>query len=638
MPVPRRPTAPRPGVSPTNWGFPATYGWQFPLCEHDGGQPPLCASNASQYGATVPTEATKVQLGCGVETARLHTVSLLEGTFLMPDVPQSATTIYTAREIVTMSGYLPTATAVMVRDGWIICVGTVEDCLMWDAGARIDDTFAEHVLVPGFVEAHGHTAQGAFSALPHAGYFDMPQPDGTVAPGVTSYDELLDLIRSRHEVLPPDELILVNNFDPIYFADQPRLSKTHLDTVSATRPIAVRHASGHLLTVNSAVLQANGITAATDTPGVDKGDDGEPTGELQEPPAMTLAADVVAEVQRVGTSLQGVADYGRLARDAGVTTSTELVGAMLLMPEVGPAWKAVVDAEGYPMRLVMYNLAAVPGSPFDADSVAQRSVDLRELNSDRFRVQGVKSVLDGSIQGWTALMRSPGYLTGEDQGLLTEDPDRLVDLLIACNRARVNVHAHCNGNASGDVFIDAVERALLAAPWLDHRHNLTHSQTTTSAQYRKMAKLGICASIFTNHIYYWGDQHYAQTMGPELTQRMWAHRTALDAGVVISLHSDAGVTPVGMLTPMWCAVNRLTASGRVLGEAEKITPYEALWAVTLGAAYQLHMDAEIGSIEAGKRADFAVLSDNPLTVDPAAIKDIAVWGTVLSGVPSQRGS
>lgn len=559
----------------------------------------------------------------------------------MTDAPRataSTATIYTAREIVTMSGYLPTATAVLVRDGWIECVGSLDDCLLWNADARIDPMFSEHVLVPGFVEAHGHTAQGAFAALPHVGYFDMPQPDGSVAAGVTSYEALLDRIRELHQSLPPEELVLVNNFDPIYFADQPRLTKDHLDSVSDTRPIAVRHASGHLLTVNSAVLAAHDITAATSTPGVDKDDHGEPTGELQEPPAMMLAASIMAAVQQVATSLQGVADYGRLARDAGVTTSTELVGAMLLMPEVGPTWKAVVDSDGYPLRLVMYNLAAVPGSSFDPEAAAQRTLELRELTSDRFRVQGIKSVLDGSIQGWTALMRPPGYMTGEDQGLLTEEPERLTELLTACNRARINVHAHCNGNAAGDIFIDAVERSLLAAPWLDHRHNLTHSQTTTSAQYRKMGKLGICASIFTNHIYYWGDQHFAQTMGPELTRRMWSHRTALDAGVVVSLHSDAGVTPVGMLMPMWCAVNRMTATGRVLGEEERISPYEALYAATLGPAFQLHMDAEIGSIEAGKRADFAVLSDNPLTVEPLAIKDIEVWGTVLSGVPSRRGS
>ena len=82
---------------------------------------------------------------------------------------------------------------------------------------------------------------------------------------------------------------------------------------------------------------------------------------------------------------------------------------------------------------------------------------------------------------------------------------------------------------------------------------------------------------------------------------------------------------------MWCAVNRVTPKGRVLGEAEKISPREALRAATIGAAYQLHLDHEIGSIEAGKRADFAVLEEDPLEVEPIRIRDIGVWGTVLGG-------
>jgi predicted amidohydrolase YtcJ len=107
--------------------------------------------------------------------------------------------------------------------------------------------------------------------------------------------------------------------------------------------------------------------------------------------------------------------------------------------------------------------------------------------------------------------------------------------------------------------------------------------------------------------------------------------SALREGVSFSFHSDAGVTPLGPLHTMWCAVNRITPSGRVLGEAEKITVAQALKGATIDAAYQLHLDHEIGSLEAGKQADFAVLHDDPLAVDPMALKDVAVWGTVLGG-------
>ena len=114
--------------------------------------------------------------------------------------------------------------------------------------------------------------------------------------------------------------------------------------------------------------------------------------------------------------------------------------------------------------------------------------------------------------------------------------------------------------------------------------------------------------------------------------------TAEREGVSFSLHSDANVTPLGQLHTMWCAVNRVTPSGRVLGEHERISPHSALRSVTLGSAHQLHLDHEFGTLECGKAADFTVLEDDPLTVDPMAIRDIGVWGTVVGGVPFEAAA
>ena len=141
----------------------------------------------------------------------------------------------------------------------------------------------------------------------------------------------------------------------------------------------------------------------------------------------------------------------------------------------------------------------------------------------------------------------------------------------------------------------------------------------------------MCANLFPNHHFYWGDQHYAITVGPERAERMNACATALAAGVPLAIHSDAPVTPLGPLFTAWAAVNRRTASGRVLGESERISVADALRTITLGAAYTLKLDGEIGSIEVGKRADFAVLEEDPRAVDPAALKDVPVWGTVQGG-------
>jgi predicted amidohydrolase YtcJ len=146
-----------------------------------------------------------------------------------------------------------------------------------------------------------------------------------------------------------------------------------------------------------------------------------------------------------------------------------------------------------------------------------------------------------------------------------------------------------------------------------------------------MANLGMCANMFINHIYYWGDQHLTETVGPERAYRMNALRTAKREGAQFSMHSDEMVTPLGGLMLMWCAVNRVTASGKVLGPEERISVYDALKAVTIDAAYQLKMDHEVGTIECGKWADFAVLEKDPFAVEPMELKDIPVWGTILGG-------
>jgi len=243
----------------------------------------------------------------------------------------------------------------------------------------------------------------------------------------------------------------------------------------------------------------------------------------------------------------------------------------------------------------------------------------------------VKLFLDGSIQGFTARLREPGYFDGHPNGIWLMDPVAFHETLLPYHQAGLTIHCHCNGDEAVDVFLDAVEQAQARAPRADHRHTIHHCQLTTMDQYQRMANLGICANIFANHLYYWGDQHYEITVGPDRAQRMEACATAKKLGVHFALHSDAPITPINQLHSAWCAVNRLTAKGRVLGELERISVYDALYAVTLDAAYTLKMDKDVGSIEPGKLADFTVLEKDPFAVDPLKLKDIKVWGTVLGG-------
>ena len=542
-------------------------------------------------------------------------------------------TIYKAAKIHTLNPSNPTADHIAVDDsGMILGVGTYEDVAGWGE-SRLDDNFANKIMTPGFVEAHAHVMAGGMMTLPYLGYFERARADGSIAPAITSYDMLIDALRAEDARLDdPHEEIVAVGFDPIYFSDQPRLTRHHLDQVSSTRPIYIQHASGHLATVNTAMLEKNAVTRDLRVEGLGRDSDDELDGELREPPAMSLCKTGHRTVMFSNNTEVALRDFGAMARNVGITTCTDLAGSAILAPKLLDMWQQVTSDESFPMRVVQYNIPVMPGEAADFSAVADTMVRLRQSETDKYRMPGAKFVLDGSIQGFSALINPPGYFKGEDHGQLLAVPEQLKDWMMPFHRAGLSIHMHCNGNKTQDLAIETIEQLLCEAPRPDHRHTITHAQLTTQAQLRKMAKLGLCANFFANHLWFWGDQHFEMTVGPERANQLEPCRSAMREGVSFSVHSDAGVTPLGSLHTMWCAVNRVTPSGRILGEYEKITPAEALKAVTIDAAYQLHLDHEIGSLETGKQADIAILDADPLSVDPMSIKDIGVWGTLLGGI------
>jgi len=286
----------------------------------------------------------------------------------------------------------------------------------------------------------------------------------------------------------------------------------------------------------------------------------------------------------------------------------------------------VTGRDNYPLRIVPA-LGAMEG-PVE---VADRAERLRAKSSDKLRMGAVKLMTDGAIQGWTARVKSPGYVGGQPNGIWNMPPESIFSTVEEMHRRGIQMHIHVNGDEAAEVTLDALEAAMRKHPWAGHRHVLQHCQMMGRDLYQRAADMGLCCNIFTNHLWFFGDQHAALTIGEDRAQRMDACRTALDTGVNIAIHSDAPVTPMGPLFTAWCAVNRQTMSGRTLGSAQCIKVEEALYAITMGAAYTLKLDSEVGSIQTGKRADFAILGADPTKADPMALKDVPVLGTVFGG-------
>ena len=193
------------------------------------------------------------------------------------------------------------------------------------------------------------------------------------------------------------------------------------------------------------------------------------------------------------------------------------------------------------------------------------------------------------------------------------------------------VLAHANGDAAIGMVIEAAGAAEEAHPGGDRRTTIIHAQTIREDQLDEVKELGLYLSFFPGHVFYWGDRHREVFLGPERAARINPMRSALDRVIPVTLHHDSPVTPPDVLTVVWAAVNRVTSGGCELGLEQRLTPREAVRAVTIDAARQLFEEEQKGSIEMGKVADLVVLSDNPLTVEPMAIRDIAVEETVKEG-------
>ncbi|MDR8032417.1 amidohydrolase [Burkholderia cenocepacia] len=537
-------------------------------------------------------------------------------------------TIFTASRILTMNPAQPSATHVAVRDGRILAVGDAADAAAWPTrfgACAADDTLRDKVLMPGLVEGHCHLMEGAMWDAVYVGYYDRRGPDGTLWPGLRSLDAVLDRLMEAERVITDDGPLLAWGFDPIFFGTA-RLTVRELDRVSAARPIAILHASVHLMNVNGAMLARAGIDEDTDIDGVSRDADGRPTGELQEFAAMLPVYQTIGGKLAISASEKphAVWNFGRVAQLAGVTTATDLVND--LSPDGNRTLHEVTADPDYPVRIV---------PAFAPQRNPARSVDsvLAEIerNTDKLHVGPVKFIVDGSIQGFTARVRWPGYAGGQPNGLWLIPPAQLVDVFEPFHRAGLQLHVHTNGDEATDVVLDAMTTLLARHPRPDHRHTLQHCQMADAAQLKRVRALGMCVNFFANHLYYWGDAHYSQTIGPDRANRMDAAGSARRLGIPFALHSDAPITPLNPLFTAWCAVQRETASGRVLGEGERLSVDDALHAITLGAAYTLRMDHLVGSIEVGKFADFAVLDDDPSVCAPARLKELAVWGTVLGG-------
>ena len=520
-------------------------------------------------------------------------------------------------KLITMNARAPEATAFGIWGNRFSAVGSDADVgKMADSRTEVIDLHGRTV-VPGFIESHNHLSMYATTLL---------QADCRPAANRRIAD-VKEKLRDLAGQTKPGYWVKGWGYDDTLIGDHRHLTRTDLDDISTQLPIFVLHVSAHLAYVNSKALEIAGIGSRTPQPDggeIHLDENGTPTGLLIEPNAINrvsqhIPSNTVSEFKKVIP--RAIDHFHRL----GITSIHDAaIGYGGDIAEVCRAYRELETGGRLDLRIY---LTIVEDHYRQLNTLGLGT----GVGSDFLKIGCVKLFQDGSIQALTAALKDDYLNRPGVTGDLIQSQASLNNLVATYHRAGLQIAVHANGDRAIESVLQAFERAQQLHPRRDHRHMLIHCQLATNDHIRRMKALGVIPNYFVNHVYYWGDRHLSLFLGPERARRIDPLGSSLRAGLKFCLHSDLPVTPADPIASIHNAVNRKTRTGKLLGPAERISPLAALKAYTVNAAYCSFEDGIKGSIEVGKLADFAVLSDDPVTVAPGSIKKIRVIATAVGG-------
>ncbi|WP_019610254.1 amidohydrolase [Nocardiopsis sp. CNS-639] len=483
------------------------------------------------------------------------------------------------------------------------------------------------VVVPGFGDAHNHMA-----------WFGQSLAELELET-VSTLDALYDAVARAAATLPEDTWIVGSGYDDALLGAHP--DRHGLDRAGGGRPVWLKHRSGHMCTVSSAVLRQAGIdTAVSDTVAADldggvivRDGAGAPTGLLQEraqelvtalvmPYPVTELADALARASRVYAS-EGLTHVVEAGIGRGLIGRTPVEAAAYQLArdrgELLPRVELMVAAD---------NMHPLGGH---ADDGIDTGIDLgirTGFGDDRLRLGPMKIWLDGSLIGRTAAVTEP--LCGHGHGVYQNSPEEMRALVVAAHRAGWRVAAHAIGDDAVDVALEAFAEAQRALPRPDVRHRIEHAGVVRPDQLPRIAEAGLVPVPQPRFLYALGDG-MAAAVGPDRVPWLYRHRSFLDHGLRVPGSSDRPVAPGAPLLGMESMVERMTASGTVLAADERVSAEQALRAYTMDAAWASHDEHRRGSLTPGKLADLVVLDRDPVDTAEEGIGTIRVLATLVGG-------
>lgn len=541
-------------------------------------------------------------------------------------------TIFEAAIIRTMEPSLPTARFVAVAEGTIVGLAEkLEDLDASTAGHAgvVDRRFAARVLMPGFVDPHVHPMQAAVMyGIPFLAPDDWDLPTGRF-PGVRTpegFRARLARMLAESDARP----FIVWGHHALFHGE---LDRGELDRIAPDRPVVVWQRSFHEIIANSAALAEWGLASEVEFDAAIAAGHADPRhasfarGVFSET-ALLVALDrlrpVLLSPERLGA---GFAALLRNLRESGVTTVSDM-GTGVFAPfdvEAGLIRDAFESTEAS-ARIMLMLLASNVGRDVLPGEILDEAV--RRYRSARVRVdRRVKLLADGAFFAQAMRMNPPGYSDGHLGKWITEPPVLRAQIRRFWKHG-FDLHVHVNGDEGLDTVLAALESL---PPRLDQTVTLEHLGYSTESQNRRIARAGLMVSAQPNYVRVLGDVYARSGLGPDRAATMNRLGSLERQGVTLALHSDFNMAPIDPLHLAWIAANRITLEGNEPAPAERLSLEKALRAITIEAAQVIGMDAEVGSIASGKRADFVVLDRDPLRAGASGLRDVKVEGVIFEG-------
>ena len=537
-------------------------------------------------------------------------------------------TLFKARSVITMNPSMPRASAVLVRDGTIVEVGEPEHMQPWLEGQQyaVDEQFANDVICPGFIDPHLHPSMAAV-LLPMEFITAMrwKLPWGEVEP-VTDPAKFDARMQELHDSKPTDEPLFIWGYHQFWHGD---MGKARIQQISEQRPIIVWHRSFHELYMNDAAMNMAGIDPAQIKPNmqidIEQGHFFE-VGlgfAINRLNPWILAPDRYAE---------GLKRLKQVVHHGGHTSIGDLATGMFNLDAEAKALTEQLEGDDVPFRtrLVVHGTRLTQGGrqPEEGPAMAK---ELLKHNSHRLSFgRHIKLFSDGAFFSQLAQMQEPGYIDGH-HGEWLAAPEELERHIRAYWHEGYQIHVHVTGDLGLELTLDILQKMQDEKPRFNHGFTFEHFGFSTPEQIRRIKALGAQVSANVYYLHELSDSYAQSGIGYERASQMSRIGSCFAAGINTTVHSDFTMAPAEPLNSMWVAVNRINHAGEVMAAPEKLSQQQALEAITINAAHAIGMADITGSLRAGKRADFTVLNDDPLTCDPIALRDMGIAATVFEG-------